>query len=155
MSISGAFPQGVAENPLPVNKGGTGRASWPGYKVVLTDSNGNLTVPTTNSNSSILTQANLNSMPVWTDKLSMFYYTNITSSVAVGATTLTISNSQIKSNNFVWLSPYCDNDNVYKQMAGLNLYFKSQQNGSVTLGIANPNAGGSTIYVYWNMVVWG
>ena len=67
-------------------------------------------------------------------------------------TTVTMSNSDITSDALVVVSVNPSSDSNYTEIAGLNLYFKSQAAGSITLGVASPSS--SSFNIPYTMAIW-
>lgn len=165
MSISGAFPQGGGDGKFLPLTGGTlsgnltlkGSGNF-GTKINFGDGDYVHISEPTDDNMEIkaksvsfittaspgITANNLAIRGVVTASASTLYTAN--------ETTVTMPNSNITSDALVVVSVNPSSDSNYTEIAGLNLYFKSQAAGSITLGVASPLS--SSFNIPYTMAIW-
>lgn len=129
----------ITSGILPVARGGTGSTTIPDNRIMYGNGTGAVsTMAFPSNNNSILSQ-NTSGAPTWKELNDFFVKsTSATMSYEANETSVTYSNSNIRSDSTVFVSLRATDDDTYNTVAGMNLYFRSQTTGSITFGVANP-----------------
>lgn len=142
----------VETRVTPVQYGGTGMSSFTANRLIYPSAATTLSQLAFPSVAGSVLRQGTSGAPYWSSTASLFVTVSSTVTYTANATTVTISNGNITASALVFLSINPSSDANCKMIAGLNLYFKSQANGSITLGVASPSS--SSDGIPYTLAIW-